>query len=125
MRPHQLARLLRAYGVISQPLRDGGVVFRGYPRDRLDDAIGRYLIRTPASPGDFTRYTVTDLEEAGENELFEDVTDNARNAFKNAGNPSNSGGRDGVTPKSGPDKGVPRYETDGVSENTPKWRGKM
>jgi hypothetical protein len=40
MRPNQLARFLRAFGATSQPLRDGGVVFRGYPRDRLDDAIG-------------------------------------------------------------------------------------
>jgi hypothetical protein len=29
MRPHQLARLLGAYGVRSQPLHDGGMVFRG------------------------------------------------------------------------------------------------
>ena len=50
MRPNQLARLLRAYGAVSQPLRDGAVVFRGYPRDRLDDAIGRYLSRTPPNP---------------------------------------------------------------------------
>jgi hypothetical protein len=31
MRPHQLARLLGAYGVRSQSLRDGDMVFRGYP----------------------------------------------------------------------------------------------
>jgi putative DNA primase/helicase len=50
MRPHQLARLLRAYGAISQSLRDGATVFRGYPRDKLDDAIGRYLTPTPLHP---------------------------------------------------------------------------
>jgi hypothetical protein len=104
IRPRQLAKLLRAYGVISQPLRDGVVVFRGYPRDRLEDAIGRYLISTPPSSGDSSRHTVAGLEEAGENEVFETVTENARNTSKNAGNPSNSGGRDDVTRKT-QDKG--------------------
>jgi Protein of unknown function (DUF3631) len=125
IRPHQLARLLRAYGVVSQPLRDGATVFRGYPRDRLDDAIGRYLIRTPPSPGEFTRHSVAGLEDAEENELFENVTEDARNTLKNAGDPSNSVGRDSVTPKSAGDDGVARHDTDGVSETTPKWRRKM
>ena len=48
MRPHQLARLLGASGVRSQSLRDGEMVFRGYPRNRLADAIERYITHTPS-----------------------------------------------------------------------------
>jgi hypothetical protein len=101
MRPHQLARLLRAYGVISQPLRDDGALIRGYPRDRLDDAIGRYLsCIAPISPVS-KRNSVTSVEDAGENVVFESVTADACYTLKNAGNPSNSGRCDAVTPKNG------------------------
>jgi Protein of unknown function (DUF3631) len=95
MRPHQLARLLGAYGVRSQSLRDGEVVFRGYPRDRLDDAIERYGAHT----GDFARYSVTRLEKSWKIELFENVTDEARNASENAGKANKPGGCDVVTEK--------------------------
>jgi hypothetical protein len=53
MRPHQLARLLGAFGVRSQSLRDGEMVFRAYPRDRLEDAIERYI---PPHPLHFRRF---------------------------------------------------------------------
>jgi hypothetical protein len=49
MRPHQLAKLLSPYGVISQTLRCGAFVFRGYPRERLDEMFERYL-SAPQSP---------------------------------------------------------------------------
>jgi hypothetical protein len=101
MRPHQLARLLRAYGAVSQPLRDGDTVFRGYPRDRLDDAIGRYITRTPPNPGDLRRYNVTPVEKTEENAVFQNVTNDGCNTLRNAENPSNSGLCDGVTPKNG------------------------
>jgi Protein of unknown function (DUF3631) len=99
MRPHQLARLLGAFGVRSQPLRDGDTVFRGYPRDRLEDAIERYITRTPLISGDFARYSVTRSEKAEEIELFENVTDEVRNASENAGNANKSAGCDDVTAK--------------------------
>jgi hypothetical protein len=101
IRPHQLARLLRAYGVLSQSLRDGKVVFRGYPRERLDDAIGRYLTNTPPIPPDATRHNVTTVEDAGENEVFETVTNGPCNTLKNAGKPSNSLAGNVVTPQNG------------------------
>jgi Protein of unknown function (DUF3631)/Bifunctional DNA primase/polymerase, N-terminal len=104
MRPHQLARLLRAYGALSQSLRDGKVVFRGYPRDRLDDAIGRYLSRVAPIPPDSKGYSVATLEDAGENEVFGTVTSATCNASQNAENPSNSVAGDVVTPKNG---GIP------------------
>jgi Protein of unknown function (DUF3631) len=109
MRPHQLARLLGAYGVRSQSLRDGEMVFRGYPRDRLADAIERYITHTPIS-GDFARYSVTRPEKAGKIELFETVTDEARNASENAGNANKPEGCDIVTPK------TPGDEAGGVVE---------
>jgi hypothetical protein len=99
MRPNQLAKLLGAYGAKSQPLRDGDVVFRGYPRDRLDDAIERYVTHAPITSGDFGRYSVTRPEKAHEIELSENVTDASRNASENAGNLNKSGGCDVVTPK--------------------------
>jgi hypothetical protein len=105
MRPHQLARLLGAYGVRSQPLRDGEMVFRGYPRDRLEDAIERYITCTPLISGDFARYSVTRPGKAGEIELFENVTGEARNASENAGNADKPGGCDVVTPKKPGDEG--------------------
>jgi hypothetical protein len=108
MRPHQLARLLRAYGALSQSLRDGKVVFRGYPRERLDDAIGRYLSRVASIPPDSKRYNVAAVEDAGENEVFESVTSGLCNTLKNAGNPSNSGAGDVVTPENGGMSGAAR-----------------
>ena len=99
MSPHQLARLLGAYGVRSQPLRDGEMVFRGYPRDRLEDAIERYIAHTPLISGGFARYSVTRPEKAGEIELFENVTDETRNASTNAGNANKPRGCDVVTQK--------------------------
>jgi hypothetical protein len=95
MRPHQLARLLGAYGVRSQSLRDGEIVFRGYPRDKLEDAIERYIPQTVG----FARYSVTRLEKSGEIELLGNVTAEARNASKNAGNANKFGGCDVVTEK--------------------------
>jgi hypothetical protein len=97
--PHQLARLLGAYGVRSQSLRDGDMVFRGYPRDRLEDAIERYIARTPLISRDFARYSVTRPEKSGEIELFEDVTAEARNASEHAGKANKSAGCDVVTEK--------------------------
>jgi putative DNA primase/helicase len=105
MRPHQLARLLGAYGVRSQSLRDGEMVFRRYPRDRLEDAIERYITCTPLISGDFARYGVTRPEKAGEIELYENVTGDARNASENAGNANEPGGYDVVTPKKPRDEG--------------------
>jgi hypothetical protein len=70
MRPHQLATRLREYEITSKTLRDGDEVFRGYPRERLDDAIERYLIRDPPTPRTLERYIVTSPEKAGENEPF-------------------------------------------------------
>lgn len=99
MSPHQLARLLGAYGVRSQSLRDGEMVFRGYPRDRLEDAIERYIAHTPIISGGFARYSVTRPEKAGEIELFETVTDETRNASTNAGNANKPRGCDVVTQK--------------------------
>jgi Protein of unknown function (DUF3631) len=99
MRPHQLARLLGAFSVRSQPLRDGDTVFRGYPRDRLEDAIERYITHTPLISGDFARYSVTRSEKAEEIELFATVTDEARNASENTGNSNKPGGCDVVTEK--------------------------
>lgn len=101
MRPNQLAKLLRAYGVVSQPLRDGEEVFRGYSRDRLDDAIQRYLTRRPPIPPDFRRYNVASPENAGENEVFRNVTTDACNTLKNAENAKDSVGCNVVTPKKG------------------------
>jgi hypothetical protein len=97
--PHQLARLLGAYGVRSQSLRDGDMVFRGYPRDRLEDAIERYITRTSPISGDSARYRVTRLDKSGEIELVENVTDEARNASENAGKANKPGGCDVVTEK--------------------------
>jgi hypothetical protein len=105
MRPHQLARLLGAYGVRSQSLRDGEMVFRGYPRDRLEDAIERYVTCTLLISGDFARYSVTRPGKAGEIEPFENVTVEARNASENAGNADKPGGCDVVTPKKPGDEG--------------------
>jgi hypothetical protein len=99
MRSHQLAKLLGAYGVKSQSLREGEVVFRGYPRDRLDDAIERYGAHTQILSGDFAHYSVTRVEEPGEIALFETVTEEARNTSENAGNPNKSRGCNVVTPK--------------------------
>jgi hypothetical protein len=108
IRPHQLARLLRAYGVTSQSMRDGDVVFRGYPRDRLDDVIQRYLSCVPPNPPDFPRYNVTHMEEPGENEGFGNVTPDACNTLKNAKNASNPGLCDVVTPNRGEIRGCAR-----------------
>jgi putative DNA primase/helicase len=47
MTAHQLANLLRPYGVTSQTLRCGAFVFRGYPRERLDEVFDRYLTSPP------------------------------------------------------------------------------
>jgi putative DNA primase/helicase len=105
MRPHQLARLLGAYGLRSQPLRDGEMVFRGYPRDGLEDAIERYITCTPFISGDFARYSVTRPGKPGEIELYENVTGEARNASENAGNADKPGGCDVVTPKKPGDEG--------------------
>jgi Protein of unknown function (DUF3631) len=99
MRPHQLARLLGAYGVRSQPLRDGDMVFRGYPRDRLEDAIERYIPHTPVISEDFARYSVTRLENSWEIELSGNVTDEARNASKHAGKANKPAACDVVTKK--------------------------
>ena len=118
MRPNQLARLLRAYGVVSQPLRDGAVVFRGYPRDRLDDAIGRYLSRTPPNPPQSSRYNVTTLEEPEENDVFQSVTTDACNTLKNADNPSNSVRCNVVTPKKGGVEGNARNRPSTTPQTT-------
>jgi len=101
MRPYQLARLLRAYGALSQSLRAGKVVFRGYPRDRLDDAIERYLTHTLPIPPIFHALHVAALEEAGETEVSGNVTSDRVTPLKKAGNSSNSAARDDVTPEKG------------------------
>ena len=108
IRPHQLARLLRAYGVISQPLRDDGELLRGYPRDRLDDAIQRYLRAHTLYPPFSTRNNVTSLENAGENEVFESVTNHACYTCTTAENAKDSVACDAVTPKKGGDIGSAR-----------------
>lgn len=41
--PTQLARLLRPFGVTPGTRREGSGTFRGYQRDRFNDAFGRYL----------------------------------------------------------------------------------
>src|SRR4029077_379871 len=69
------------------------------PRDKLEDAIERYITRIPLNSGDFARYSVTRLEKSREIELFESVTDEARNASKNAGKANKSGDCDVVTEK--------------------------
>jgi hypothetical protein len=97
MRPHQLAKLLGAYEIKSQTLRDGDEVFRGYPRDRLDDAIERYLVRIHSTLGTSERYTVTSPEKAGEIELFGTVTDEARNTSINTGDANKSRACNAVT----------------------------
>jgi Protein of unknown function (DUF3631)/Toprim domain len=123
MRPHQLARILRAYGVISQPLRDGLKVFRGYPRDRLDDAIGRYLSAASPYPPLSKRYNVSGPEKAEESELLGNVTDDACNALKNAGNPSKTAGRNVVTPEMPGNRGSAGNEAldDAVEDRSTDW----
>jgi hypothetical protein len=97
MRPHQLAKLLGAYEIKSQTLRDGDEVFRGYPRDRLDDAIERYLVRIHSTSGTSERHTVTSPEKAEETELFGTVTDEARNTSTNTGDANKSSACNAVT----------------------------
>jgi hypothetical protein len=95
--PSQLARRLRPFGVLSQTLRADKVVFRGYPRDRLDDAIERYLNLDPPKNDDLARYNATTPGKAGESEDVQNVTRGFCNTFQAPGNPSNSGLRDDVT----------------------------
>ena len=106
MRPHQLAKLLGAYEIKSRTLRDGDVVFRGYPRDRLDDAIERYLVSISPISRTTERYNVTSPEEAGENELFGTVTDQACNASKRTGDANESGACNAVTAETEGERGV-------------------
>jgi hypothetical protein len=106
MRPHQLAKLLGAYEIKSRTLRDGDVVFRGYPRDRLDDAIERYLVSISPISRATERYNVTSVEKAGENELFGTVTDPACNASKKAGDANESGACNAVTAETEGETGV-------------------
>ena len=82
MRPHQLARLLGAYGVRSRSLRDGDMVFRGYRRDKLEDAIERYIPHVPIISEDFARYSVTRLEKSWEIDEARNASENARKANK-------------------------------------------
>jgi hypothetical protein len=97
MRPHQLSKLLSAYRVRSQTLRDGAWVFRGYARDALDDAFERYLLRSASRTDVPKRYSVATPEEQGETNDFESVTGIECNASDSAGNSCNSGLGDGVT----------------------------
>ena len=80
------------------------MVFRAYPRDRLEDAIERYIPCIPFISGDFARYSVTPSEKSGETELFENVTDEARNASKNTRNANKPRSCDVVTPKTAGDE---------------------
>jgi putative DNA primase/helicase len=99
---HQLARRLRPYGVISQPIRDGEEVFKGYWRAAFDDASARYL----PSSGVSTRYNVTSSEKQGENAVSRLVTEKTRNELENAGNPSNSTVCNDVTTSKGGERGM-------------------
>jgi putative DNA primase/helicase len=115
MRPHQLAKLLGAYEIKSRTLRDGDVVFRGYPRDRLDDALERYLVSFPP----ISRST----ERAGENELFGTVTDPACNASKKAGDANKSGACNDVTARTEGERGSKKITAARplISPSLPRW----
>jgi hypothetical protein len=73
--------------------------FATIPRDKLEDAIERYIPHVPIISEDFERYSVTRPEKSWEIELFENVTDEARNASENARKANKPGACDVVTEK--------------------------
>lgn len=67
MSTHQLAKILKEFGIQSQSIRTNAGVQRGYYRTAFDDAFARYL----ATPTPSDCYTATTRSQSGENPLFE------------------------------------------------------
>jgi hypothetical protein len=94
----QLARLLRPYGVRSTTVWLGeGVAAKGYHLRSFEDAFSRYLPSIPPEGANFIRKAVRTAGKQGESEDSAAVMDSTPNGSENAGNPSNSGGSDGLT----------------------------
>lgn len=87
--PHQLARLLKPYGVGSRNLRLGDKAgIKGYAVEDFSDAFSRYL-------PDFTipiRYTATTSHQSGDSPLFQSATPQACSVSKNTPNPAPDAG---------------------------------
>jgi hypothetical protein len=104
-----LAKLLRDYQIRSHTIRSEDAmgdlqIAKGYYLRSFEDAFSRYL----PSSGFSTLSPVTNAANAGENEVFEDVTNLICDVSENPGNSSNSGLCNGVTaPEEGkvPEKG--------------------
>jgi putative DNA primase/helicase len=121
---HQLARLLRNYGAISQTIRDGGLTFKGYYRHSFEDAFDRYLSSPSSSPPGSTRHVVTSSGKQAEKESFELVTKAQCDELRNAENARNSVACDGVTSSNGgKEQNEVQDDIEAQSNNAASWRG--
>jgi putative DNA primase/helicase len=99
--PHQLAKVLKPFGVESRTIREAGTTQKGYHLDLFADAFDRYLtpldipsdLENPVSKGN----TVTTRSQSGDNPLFEKVTGPSCDVSKNGTNPAPMADCDGVT----------------------------
>jgi hypothetical protein len=95
-----LAALLKPFGVESRSVRlPDGTTPKGFHREQLEDAWGRYLPRkTPP-----LRHTATERENTGRNAVFDAATDSGRGGYENAVSSSNDAAcgdvADGKPPK--------------------------
>jgi putative DNA primase/helicase len=110
-----LAGLLHGYQIRSTTVRGEDAMGnpdrgRGYYLRSFNDDFARYLL----SFGVSTRDSVTNLENAGENEVFEDVTSSFCHGSENAGDASKSAVCHGVTAQKGGDRSA--AENDGVDD---------
>lgn len=79
----QLARLLRGFGIVSQNIRTGTGVVKGYFRDNFLDIFSRYL-NSPSA----TRYTATSHAQSGDDPLFQSATEPGCSVSENGTNPA-------------------------------------
>lgn len=96
--PHQLARLLKPYGVGSRNLRVGDKAgIKGYCMEDFSDAFTRYIPQTPLS----IRYAATSRSQNGDPPLFQSATPQACSVSENASNPAPDAGCSVVADQNG------------------------
>jgi hypothetical protein len=89
----QLAGLLRPFHIVSETIRDGTKLGKGYYRARFEEAFGRYLALTPVL-GPEQRYNTDDM---GASEQPRSVTEDHMLRIERRGKSANGAACDGVT----------------------------
>jgi hypothetical protein len=118
MTGNALAGLLRPYGIRSSTVRIGLSTAKGYYLRSFEDAFTHYLPFPPPSK----RHAVTTFRKPGDTGGFAFVTSQTCDGLESAGNASKSAGCDGVTLRTGREKGCEENDTtvgdtiDGLTE---------